>query len=88
MKVHDKKALTIYLASRFFKHLLYGDARKDVIQIADAADYLFLQSDIKSVSNAIQRELYRLARDHGWYKDRNDKWRWKQREEEHCSEVQ
>ena len=73
MLVNSKKALTFYLCQRYFSFLLKYH-KTDVEVIASASDYLIAPDQLKDASNAIQRELYRTARELGWRKVGGRKW--------------
>jgi len=66
----DKKALTLHIAGRFYR-FLFATCKAEVITLAGSMDFLIPGGrNIQEVSNAIQRHLYYLARQHGWRKKR------------------
>ena len=79
MQVRDHKALAISIAARYFKFLLHGELRQDTLAVCEAAHAYCDRMSLQESSRLIQRLLYRLARDAGWYKDTRDKFRWKKR---------
>jgi len=76
--VKKKYGLTIHLALRYFKFLMKYH-KEEVLSLAKMMDFLLCGSNIKigEGSRFIQRHLYRIARENGWYKDGNDGYKWK-----------
>lgn len=80
MNKRDYTGLAMHLANRFYKFLLKYH-RKDTVSLCKNINFIIAgKMETQEASRLIQRHLYRLARQLGYYKDKKDKYRWKKRE--------
>lgn len=78
----DKYGLVIHLASRYYKFLMKYH-KEEVLSLAKTADFLLCgRVELQEASRFLQRHLYRIAKENGWFKNKKNHLRWEKRERE------